>query len=175
MIRFIDAGLMGRAFALVRRNGRRGLRSMSYRRACVRLQRACGTRQPARASPPRRCGGPNGAREYRRNPRVVLHSVSGSTNRSLSRAGAYSGEVSRYVRLSVVRLISDAISAPALLFAPLPAYAVAQIAVPERRAHSRLPRSDGNARAHGRASPLPPRSAPDRRGRGRTRDWCFGQ
>ena len=104
MIRFIDAGLMGRAFALVRRNGRRGLRSMSYRRACGRLQRACGTRQPARASPPRRCGGPDGAREYRRNPRVVLHSVSGSTNRSLSRAGAYTKLGARCARVSARRL-----------------------------------------------------------------------
>ena len=175
MIRFIDAGLMGRAFALVRRNGRRGLRSMSYRRACVRLQRACGTRQPARASPPRRCGGPDGAREYRRNPRVVLHSVSGSTNRSLSRAGAYSGEGARYVRISARRLRSEAIPALEPLFAPLPPYGAARIAAPERRARSRLLRSDGNARAHGRASPLRPRPAPDRRARGRTLDWCFGQ
>lgn len=148
---------------------------MSYRRACVRLQRACDTRQPARACPPRRCGGPDGAREYRRNPRVVLHSVSGSTRPSLSRAGAYTKLGARCARVSVRRLRSEAIPALEPLFAPLPPYGAARIAAPERRARSRLPRTDGNARARGRASPLPPRSAPDRRGRERIVDWCFGQ
>src|SRR5688500_8678065 len=47
--------------------------------------------------------------------------------------------------------------------------AAARSARPARQAPTRLLRSDGNARAHARASPPLPRSAPDRRGPDRSR------
>lgn len=54
-------------------------------------------------------------------------------------------------------------------------HAVVRCAVPYPRERTRRLRTGGNARAHARASPLPPRSAPGRRGRERTAGLNCGQ
>lgn len=174
MTRLIGADLTGRAFALARRTYRRVLPGTLYRHWSARPRRGDGKTRPAREDLRRCCLRFGRAMGLVQSSRTALLQVSGSTSLSLSRAGAYMKMGAMHPSISP-KLKKRSYSSSVLLFAPLPPCAAARIAVPGRRAHSTPLPTDGNARAHGRVSPRPPRPGPVRHGRGRTLDWCFGQ
>jgi hypothetical protein len=107
--------------------------------------------------------------------------VSGSTIQSLSRARAYGGiardqplyQLSARQANGFMRSARPRPSARPC--AALRQYAASRSSRPCGRARSTPLRTDGNARAHCRASPLRRPPGPVRRGRGRTRGSSFGR